>query len=232
MLAKLALLQQLQKALHEYRRRCSDGFIAAKRRVEIKEIDDHPLDRIEQHIAVEKVVAFGSTLHDIQHRLMKLSGLFVGEGHNGILKQQHPATHPVVGKRCGQFDELRRDKDVDDFKVLGGAKEFAQFTFSQDETVSLCEMESLIVEPHLRLSVETQRVRQIPLHLLLLRGGECMTDDYLFHIRAARVAAKIQKNIDICKRFEAKCAKKTVVIICVLQKKAVILQKISKTRQN
>ena len=53
MCAELALLEQLQETLHQDCRRRGDCLVAIERGVEIKEVDDHSLHGVQQHIPIE-----------------------------------------------------------------------------------------------------------------------------------------------------------------------------------
>ena len=178
--AELALFEQLQKAFHEDGGRRGDGLVAIERGMEIKEVNNHPLHGIQQHVAVEEVRAHTGAFFNIQHRPMKSRRLLVFQRHNGILEQQHAASHSIVAHRRCKFDELGLDKDIEYLEILRPAHQLALFALAQDKTVVFAQAIPPPDEFHFRFSAQAQRVRQLPLHLPLLRGGKSMTNDDVF----------------------------------------------------
>ena len=158
---EVATLQQSEKAVHDLGGLRRDLVVAVKFDVEVEEVDNHALYGVDHRLAVEVVVRERQPSLDV----VEVEGahlLLLGvEPHDGVVEQSQVTFHAVVALWRTHLDELLRDINGIDFKILALHDVPSQITTRENQAVACLEAKRLVVKLEIAMPLVAIGVAQI-----------------------------------------------------------------------
>ena len=174
---EVATLQQSEKAVHDLGGLRRDLVVAVEFNVEVEEVDNHALDGVDHRLAVEVVVREGQPLLDVVEVERAHLLLLGGEPHDGVVEQGQMPLHAVVALRRTHLDELLRDIDGIDFKILALHDASRHIAAGENQAVVRLEAKCLVVELKIAMPLATIGVAQVARKPLVAEVDQSVFDD-------------------------------------------------------
>ena len=158
---EIAMFQKGEKTVHDLGVLRSDLVVAVKIHMEIEEVDNHTLYGINHRLTMEVVVCERQPLLDVVEVECAHLLLLGGEPHDGVVEQGQMPLHAVVALRRTHLDELLRDIDGIDFKILALHDASRHIAAGENQAVVRLEAKCLVVELKIAMPLATIGVAQV-----------------------------------------------------------------------